>query len=98
MSVATDLVGASANSVETRVSAAREHWQRGVDRAGPFLQLLGLGWVVPCLRVAAGESARTQGRELWRQLGIPVLAIAVLIGLWAWLAPRVHTSLGARSE
>jgi nitrate/nitrite transport system permease protein len=95
MSVATDLVGGPAMEAEARASASRERWRRRVDRTAPFLELLGIGWLVPCLRIAAGESASAQARALWRQLGIPVLAIAALIGLWAWLAPKVQTSLGA---
>jgi len=81
--------------VETPASPLAERWRHRVDRAAPYLELLGIGWLVPCLRMATGESASTQARALWRQLGIPLLAIAVLIGLWAWLAPKVHTSLGA---
>ncbi len=56
---------------------------------------VGLGWIVPLLRMAAGDSLRTQARELWRQLGVPLLAIVLFLGAWAWLAPKVQTSLGA---
>ncbi|MGP0090060.1 MAG: ABC transporter permease [Xanthobacteraceae bacterium] len=95
MSVASDLVGVRAKPAETLASAPRERWRRRVERVAPLLELLGFGWLVPCLRMAAGESPGVQARELWRQLGIPLLAIAALIGLWAWLAPKVQTSLGA---
>jgi nitrate/nitrite transport system permease protein len=50
---------------------------------------------VPPLRIAAGDNARQQGGELWRQLGVPLLAIVLFLGAWAWLAPKVQTSLGA---
>jgi nitrate/nitrite transport system permease protein len=59
------------------------------------LELFGVGWLVPIMRIAAGDDARQQGGELWRQLGVPLLAIALFLGAWAWLAPKVQTSLGA---
>jgi nitrate/nitrite transport system permease protein len=33
--------------------------------------------------------------ENWRQLGVPLLAVAVFLAAWASLAPTVRTSLGA---
>ena len=33
--------------------------------------------------------------EIWRLLGVPLLAIAIFLMMWATLAPRVQTSLGA---
>ncbi len=65
-----------------------------IRRANPYLALLGLGWVVPILRIASGESLRQQLKELWQQLGIPVLAIALFLALWSALAARIDTSLG----
>ena len=50
---------------------------------------------MPLARMALGEDVRQQGAELWRQLGIPLLAIVLFLGIWAWLAPKVQTSLGA---
>jgi len=49
---------------------------------------------VPLFRIAAGDSPRTQGKALWRALGVPLLAIAIFLGAWAYLAPKVKTSLG----
>jgi nitrate/nitrite transport system permease protein len=76
-------------------AARHERWLNRVDRSGRYLALFGLGWIVPAVHVALGDSVKTQAKEIWRQLGIPLVAIAVFIGLWAALAPRVHTSLGA---
>ena len=50
---------------------------------------------MPLARMAAGDDVRQQGRELWRSLGIPVLAILLFLAAWGWLAPKVQTSLGA---
>jgi nitrate/nitrite transport system permease protein len=57
--------------------------------------MLGLGWFVPIVRMATGEDPREQMRQVWRQLGIPLLAIAFFIAVWSQLAPRINTSLGA---
>jgi len=65
-----------------------------IARANPYLALVGLGWVVPLLRIAAGESPRQQLGELWRELGVPLLALAVFVTLWANVAARIDTSLG----
>lgn len=72
----------------------RDAWRGRIDRSGRYLGLLGLGWIVPVLRLAMGDNAKTQGKELWRQAGAPLLAILLFIGVWGVLAPRVHTSLG----
>jgi nitrate/nitrite transport system permease protein len=73
----------------------RERWHTRINRAAGTLDLLGFGWLVPLLRIAADDNARQQGGELWRQLGVPLLAIVLFLGAWAWLAPKVQTSLGA---
>ena len=66
-----------------------------LDRANTYLSLVGLGWFVPIVRMATGEDPVEQVRQIWRQLGIPLLAIAFFVALWSQLAPRVDTSLGA---
>lgn len=68
-----------------------------INKAGIYLNIVGLGWLVPILKVAAGDSFKLQSRELWHQLGTPILGILAFLALWAVLAPTVHTSLGAIS-
>jgi len=65
-----------------------------INRVNPYLALLGLGWLVPLLKIATGENLGTQLRDLWQQLGVPLLAIALFIAAWAGLASRIDTSLG----
>jgi nitrate/nitrite transport system permease protein len=65
-----------------------------INRANPYLSLLGLGWVVPILKIASGHNRKQQARELWQQLGVPLLAIALFLLAWAQIAGRVETSLG----
>jgi nitrate/nitrite transport system permease protein len=76
-------------------NARRERWHTRINRAAGTLDLIGFGWLVPLLRIAAGDNAREQAGELWRQLGVPLLAIVLFLAAWAWLAPKVQTSLGA---
>jgi nitrate/nitrite transport system permease protein len=66
-----------------------------IARANPYLAMLGVGWLVPILKMASGDSPSTQLRELWRELGVPVLAIVLFLAAWAGVAARIDTSLGA---
>ena len=75
--------------------ARRALWQRRIGRADAWFQVLGLAWLTPALRAAAGENPRAQLGEIWRLLGVPIAAIAGFLLLWAALAPTVQTSLGA---
>ncbi len=66
-----------------------------INKADAWFSVLGLAWVTPLLRAAAGDNPRGQISEIWRLLGVPVLAIATFLMLWSALAPTVQTSLGA---
>ncbi|MBI1178927.1 MAG: ABC transporter permease subunit [Alphaproteobacteria bacterium] len=72
----------------------RERLHGLINRADGFLGVLGLGWLTPLARLAAGDSPRHQVKELWRQLGVPLAAIVVFLLAWSALAPKVETSLG----
>lgn len=95
MSVTSEFIPVSESDETTALRQNREKWQTRINGIAGFFGLIGFGWVVPLLRIAAGENIAQQGKELWRQLGIPLLAIAIFLGLWGALAPRVQTSLGA---
>ncbi|MGE3064095.1 MAG: ABC transporter permease [Hyphomicrobiaceae bacterium] len=73
----------------------RERTFARINRAEGYLGVLGLGWVAPLLKMAAGDNPQHQLKELWRQLVVPLIGIAVFLAAWAQLAPRVQTSLGA---
>jgi nitrate/nitrite transport system permease protein len=66
-----------------------------IARFNPYLAVLGVGWLVPILKMVTGDSPSTQLRELWRELGIPVLALVLFLAVWATVAARIDTSLGA---
>ncbi|MCD9147325.1 ABC transporter permease [Pseudophaeobacter flagellatus] len=66
-----------------------------INKADTWFKVLGLAWITPILKAAAGDNPRAQVGEIWRLLGVPLLAIAIFIVGWAALAPKVQTSLGA---
>jgi nitrate/nitrite transport system permease protein len=66
-----------------------------IARVNPYLAVLGIGWLVPIIKIASGDSPSAQLRELWQQLGIPVLALVLFLAAWAGVAARIETSLGA---
>ena len=75
-------------------AARKERLFSVINKASKYLDVLGLGWIAPIAKIAAGDSFKVQGRELWQTFFIPLIGIAVFIGAWAFLAPQVKTSLG----
>ena len=64
----------------------------GIARA---LDIVGLGFVSPLVRAAAGDDPAGNLKIFARLVGIPLFAIGLFLLAWAQLAPRVDTSLGA---
>jgi nitrate/nitrite transport system permease protein len=60
-----------------------------------FLELTGLTWGIPITKLCAGDDPAGQIRELWKIMGIPVIAFVVFLVIWDWSASKVQTSLGA---
>jgi len=75
--------------------ARKERLFTRINKADAWLNVIGLGFITPLLRIAAGDNPKAQGKELWRLAGVPLLAIAAFLVMWGTLAPRVQTSLGA---
>jgi nitrate/nitrite transport system permease protein len=89
------VAAASAGAPPPATSPAPARKQRKTpERLCRVLTLLGLAFVVPLVRMAAGEDPRIQLRSLWRTLGIPVLAMVMFCLLWSFFAARIETSLG----
>ncbi|MEM9437336.1 MAG: ABC transporter permease [Pseudomonadota bacterium] len=82
-------------SPEEAREARKERLFTKINSADKWLQVLGLSWITPILKAAAGDNPKAQMGEIWRLLGVPLLAIAGFLSLWAMLAPTVQTSLGA---
>ncbi|MEM8802711.1 MAG: ABC transporter permease [Pseudomonadota bacterium] len=82
-------------SPDAAKEARKERLFTRINTADKWFQVLGLSWVTPVLKAAAGDNPKSQVAEIWKLLGVPVLAIAAFLALWASLAPQVQTSLGA---
>jgi len=93
MSTASDFLTTPA-AISASRAERRERWLGRISRVAGFLNILGVGWLVPVMRIAAGERAQPQLKELWRTLGIPLAAIVLFLAAWGFLAPKVKTSLG----
>jgi len=66
-----------------------------INKLDGWFKVLGLSFMTPLLRAAAGANPKAQAKQIWQLLGVPVLAIIGFLLLWGNLAPRVETSLGA---
>ncbi|MEX2318828.1 MAG: hypothetical protein WD626_03185 [Bauldia sp.] len=88
MTTATDIIDTDAE----RRASRRERAFAVIGKAAVYLNVVGFGWLVPLLRMAAGDNVRLQMRELWQQAGIPLIGIVVFLSAWAWLAPTVVTN------
>ena len=56
-----------------------------INKADAWFQVLGLAWLTPILRATAGDNPSGQMGEVWRLLGVPLLAIAIFLTFWATL-------------
>lgn len=60
-----------------------------------FLELIGFSWFIPFVKLFSGEPPAEQIKEIFKQIGIPVIAFLIFITFWSWGASKVETSLGA---
>ena len=81
--------------LETGSAPRRERIFSAINKASGWLDALGFSWLVPILKIAAGDSPREQLGELKRVLLIPLMGIVAFLIAWGALAPQVQTSLGA---
>ncbi|WP_319530008.1 ABC transporter permease [uncultured Cohaesibacter sp.] len=75
--------------------AGRERIFSAINKASGWMNALGLAWLVPLLKIAAGDNPREQMGVLKQTLVLPLVGIGFFLLLWAGLAPQVQTSLGA---
>ncbi|MEM9030209.1 MAG: ABC transporter permease, partial [Pseudomonadota bacterium] len=93
MATAGDYLDASA--LEARRKERRERFYQFLNKAAGTLGAFGFGFLVPLIKLAAGDSPKQQLRDLWQMLVIPLIGIVIFLMAWAYLAPQVKTSLGA---
>ncbi len=93
MSVVSDLV-----ETTSKAATQRLRWRQLVANFGRHvarsLNIIGFGWLVTLALVLVGDDRKQNAKTLWKQLGVPLVAISLFVAAWAWLAPKVHTSLG----
>jgi nitrate/nitrite transport system permease protein len=65
-----------------------------MDRIVGALSWVGLGFLRPVVRLARREDPSAQVAEIWRQLGIPLLAVAGFLFVWSQVSAGIDTSLG----
>ena len=66
-----------------------------INAADKWFQVLGLSWITPVLRAAAGDNPRAQMKEIWRLLiGAHSVDLRLPAAVGHRLAPKVQTSLG----
>ncbi|MFK7763941.1 MAG: ABC transporter permease [Roseobacter sp.] len=75
--------------------AKRQRLFSRINTADKWFQVLGLAWLTPLLKAAAGDNPKAQMQDLWRLAGVPLVAILAFLLMWGTLAPKVQTSLGA---
>jgi nitrate/nitrite transport system permease protein len=86
---------ASEAAARTVPSPRRERLLALIGRLGGWLSAFGLGWLVPIMRIAAGDNPRQHWGALRDGLVVPLVGIGLFLAAWAALAPQVQTSLGA---
>ncbi len=91
MAHATETIGTA--KIDSAIR--RERLFQRIDKVSIWLNILGLGWVTPILRMAAGDSVREQVAEIRKTLVVPLAGILFFLVAWGALAPMVKTSLGA---
>ena len=80
---------------ELKRTPGRERLFQLINRAAGWLNIIGLGWIVPIVKIAAGDNIQEQMTELRKVLLVPLAGILVFLLAWGLLAPTVQTSLGA---
>ena len=84
-----------AAQIDAEKEARRARRLTRINKAATYIDVVGLGFLVPLLRMAAGDNPKQQVQALWRALVVPLMGIIAFVFLWATLAPQVQTSLGA---
>ncbi|MGB0658857.1 MAG: ABC transporter permease [Mangrovicoccus sp.] len=82
-------------SPEAKREARKARTFTRINKADNWFRVIGIAWMTPVLRAAAGDNPKAQMKEVWQLLGVPVVAIICFLLAWGYLAPQVQTSLGA---
>lgn len=80
---------------EAPASRTKARFYAAVTKSSGWLNALGFAWLVPLLKIAAGDEPREQLDAIRQTLLLPLIGILAFLALWAIFAPQVQTSLGA---
>lgn len=58
------------------------------------IDVAGLNFLTPVVRLCYGEEPRKQLKEIGRYIVVPVMAFTVFVLLWGWVAPKHKTKSG----
>ncbi len=90
----TETVGGEITPVPVEENIVRESGIPISLRIIRVFELIGFTWGIPVVKLCTGEDPLGQIRELWKIMGIPVIAFILFLFLWDWSAAKVQTSLG----
>lgn len=76
-------------------SSGASRFRQFINKSEFTLDAIGLGFLLPLLRIVAGDNVKEQAQELKQRVLIPLVGIGLFLAAWATLAPMVNTSLGA---
>jgi nitrate/nitrite transport system permease protein len=65
-----------------------------IDATIRVLSMVGLGFLKPIVSICRGEDPRAHVRQLWLDLGAPIIAIAAFLLVWSQVSQGIQTSLG----
>jgi len=65
-----------------------------IDATIRVLSLVGLGFLKPIVAITRGEDPRVHMRQIWLDLGAPLVAIAAFLLVWSQVSQGIQTSLG----
>ena len=60
------------NSPDVDREAKRQRLFSRINTADKWFQVLGLAWLTPIFKAAAGDNPKAQMKDLWRLAGVPL--------------------------
>jgi nitrate/nitrite transport system permease protein len=95
--VAPPAVPATAAKVASAPQPSKPRFPRvnaAIDTTIRVLSLIGFGFLKPIVAITRGEDPRAHMRQLWLDLGAPIVAIAAFLLVWSQVSQGIQTSLG----
>src|SRR5436190_451526 len=94
LAVATPATSAPPKSPAPASKARFPRVNAAIDTAIRVLSLIGLGFLKPLVAICRGEDPRAHMRQLWLELGAPIVSIAAFLLVWSQVSQGIQTSLG----